>query len=104
MADGDLTLTIDAALAARLRSRAEAAGKSVEAFAAESLDLMFGENRGFDDSDAHWDGVARIADETLRDGGIPLEAVERWVASWDTDHEQPPPEAVPPGSARQVLQ
>ena len=95
MADGDIILTIDAAFAARLQSRAEAAGKSVEAFAAESLDLMFGADRGFDDSDAHWDEVQRIADAALRDGGIPLEAVERWVASWDTDHELPPPEPRP---------
>jgi hypothetical protein len=35
---------------------------------------------------------SRSADETERDGGIPLEDVERWVKSWNTDAELPPPE------------
>ena len=52
----------------------------------------FVERPGFEDNEAHWEEVRRIADETLRDGGIPLEDVQRWVDSWDTDNELPPPE------------
>jgi hypothetical protein len=52
----------------------------------------FVERPGFEDNEAHWEEVRRIADETLRDGGIPLEDVVRWVESWDTENELPPPE------------
>jgi hypothetical protein len=95
MADGELTLTIDAALAERIKARAEATGQSVEDLAAKGLDLVFGNDRGFNDSEAHWDEVQRIAEDTEREGGIPLEDVERWVASWDTDNELSPPEPRP---------
>jgi hypothetical protein len=95
MADGDITLTIDAALAQRIRARAEATGQSVEDLATEGLDMVFGHDRGFNDSEAHWDQVQRIAEKTEREGGIPLEDVQRWVASWDTDNELPPPEPRP---------
>ena len=92
MADGGMTLQIDEALAESLRVRAEAAGQSVEDYAYRVLEEGFVERPGFEDSPAHWKDVRRIADETLRDGGIPLEDVEHWVASWDTDNELPPPE------------
>ncbi len=92
MADGDLTLTIDAALAESLRARAETAGQSVEAYALDLLTDRSERQWGFEDNEAHWKDVRRVADETLREGGIPLEDVERWVESWDTDHELPPPE------------
>jgi plasmid stability protein len=92
MADGEMTLKIDAALADSLRARAEANGQSVEAYAYSILEQGFVERPGFEDNEAHWKEVRRIADETLREGGIPLEDVERWVASWDTDNELPPPE------------
>lgn len=95
MPDGDITLTIDAALARRIQARALATGQSVEDLAAKGLDLVFGNDRGFNDSEAHWDEVRRIAEVTEREGGIPLEDVERWVASWDTDNELPPPEPRP---------
>jgi hypothetical protein len=92
MADGGMTLEIDAALTESLRARAKAAGQSVEAYAHTLLVDRFVERPGFEENEAHWDEVRRIADETLRDGGIPLEDVERWVESWDTDNELPPPE------------
>ncbi len=95
MADGGLTLKIDQALAESLRARAEAVGQSVEDYAYSVLEHGFVERPGFEDNEAHWKDVRRIADETLRDGGIPLEDVERWVASWDTDDELPPPEPRP---------
>ncbi|MGR4865797.1 antitoxin [Caulobacter sp. LARHSG274] len=95
MADGEITLKIDAALADSLRARAEEAGQSVEAYAYSVLEHGFVERPGFEDGNAHWDEVQRIADETERDGGIPLEDVQRWVASWDTDNELPPPEPRP---------
>jgi predicted transcriptional regulator len=92
MADGEITLKIDAALAERLKVRAQATGRSVEDLAVVSLDLLFGQGRGFDDSEAHWDEIQRIVDETERDGGIPLEDIERWTRSWGTDNELPMPE------------
>ncbi|WP_426031810.1 antitoxin [Caulobacter sp. DWP3-1-3b2] len=100
MADGEITLKIDEALAASLKARAAATGQSIEAVAVESLDLMCSQDRGFNDSAAHWDEIQRIVDETERDGGIPLEDVERWVASWDTDNELPPPEPRPRTAGR----
>lgn len=93
MADGELTLKIDAALAESLRARAEAAGRSVEAYAYELL--AFGNTQGFEDSNAAWDEIDRIVDETDRRGGVPLEDVERWMKSWGTTKELPPPEARP---------
>ncbi len=92
MADGEITLKIDAALADSLRVRAEAAGQSVEQYAHDLLKFQSERQWGFEDNEAHWHEVRRVADETLRDGGIPLEDVERWVDSWDTENELPPPE------------
>ena len=97
MADGELTLKIDQALADSLRARAEAAGQSVEEYALNRLQpddttLL----QGFNERDtAYWDEVQRICDETERDGGIPLEDVERWMRSWRTDNVLPPPEPRP---------
>ena len=96
MTDGELTLTIDAALAQRLRARAEAAGQSVEEYALGILrraveEPGFGDNEaqwkgppvgsrrdnGFgEDSDAYADELDRICDEALRTGGVPWEQVQ----------------------------
>ena len=65
---------------------------SVEAFAHKPAESGFVERPGFEDNEAHWQDVRRIADETLRNGGIPLEDVIRWVESWGTENELPPPE------------
>lgn len=93
MNDGGLTLTIDAALAKRLRARAEAAGQSVEAYvlgilrrAVEEPGLREDEAQwigapvhaphddGFGEAaDAYADELDRICNETLRTGGIPWE-------------------------------
>lgn len=73
MADGGLTLTIDEALAERLRARAEAAGQSVEDYARQALDQA-AETPGFSEAEiAYADELDRICDETLRTGGIPWE-------------------------------
>jgi len=92
MADDGMILELDAALTESLRARAKAAGQSVEQYARGLLKDDFVERPGFEDNEAHWAEVRRIADETLRDGGIPLEDVQRWVESWDTENELPPPE------------
>ena len=69
MADGELTLHIDADLAARLKSAAEANGESVEAYAKHALEV-------FADNGADWAEDDRIAAETIANGdGIPLEDV-----------------------------
>lgn len=73
-------------------SSAQAAEQGVEVFAQQP---PFAERPGFEDNEAYWDDVQRIAEETERDGGIPLEDVIRWVESWDTDTELPPPEPRP---------
>lgn len=96
MAADDLILTLDAALAERLRIRAEAAGLSVEAYAHDILrrdidppGLAESETRwdgaparvppddGFgEDDEANADELDRICQETLRTGGVPWEQVE----------------------------
>jgi plasmid stability protein len=73
MADGGLTLTIDEALAERLKARAEAAGQSVEDYARQALDHA-AEAPGFGEAEAAYaDEMDRICEETLRTGGIPWE-------------------------------
>jgi plasmid stability protein len=91
MTGDDLTLRIDAALAERLRIRAEAAGLSVEEYALGILrraveEPGFGEtgtqwsgapvSASYDidqDSEAYADELDRICDEALETGGIPFE-------------------------------
>ena len=76
MADGDIILTIDAALAGRLKPRAEAAGRSIEDYARQALDLA-AEPQGLAEPDAaYWQEIDRICDETERDGGVPWEQVK----------------------------
>ncbi|WP_454714433.1 antitoxin [Caulobacter segnis] len=48
-----------------------------------------------EEDDAYWAELRREADKTLRGGGIPLEDIERWMRSWGTDAELPPPEPRP---------
>lgn len=87
-----LTITIPAELASRLRASAEAEGKDVDAYAIDALHVMSDEDWGYTDDDAYWRELRAHSDEVRRDGGIPLEDVKRWVASWDTENELPPPE------------
>jgi hypothetical protein len=76
MADGELTLKIDAALAEQLRASAQSMGLSVEAYALHRL-KPDEPAQGFGERDtAYWEGVQRICDETERDGGIPWEQVQ----------------------------
>jgi len=73
MADGDITLTIDAALAERLKPRAEAAGQSVEDYARQALDQA-AEPDGLSEAEvAYADEIDRICDEAERTGGAPWE-------------------------------
>jgi plasmid stability protein len=73
MADGETTLTIDAALARRSKVRAAAAGQSFEDYARQALDHA-AEPNGLGEADAAYaDEMDRICDETLRTGGIPWE-------------------------------
>jgi hypothetical protein len=94
MADGDHMLKIDAALAERLKAVSEDLGKSLDEYATQLLDAYTGLDPRKED-DAYWAELRREADETLRSGGIPLEDVERWMRSWGTDAELPPPEPRP---------
>ncbi|WP_233206612.1 hypothetical protein [Caulobacter sp. FWC2] len=95
MAADDLILTLDAALAERLRIRAEAAGLSVEAYAHDILRRDV-DPPGLAESEARWDSrlpprppeddldqnskaysdyIERICDEAERTGGVPWEQV-----------------------------
>lgn len=95
MADGELILTLDAALAERLRLRAEAAGLSVEAYAHDILRRDV-DPPGLAERETRWDGrlpprppeddldqnskaysdyIERICDEAERTGGVPWEQV-----------------------------
>jgi hypothetical protein len=82
MADGDITLTIDAALAGRLKRRAEAAGQSVEEFA---LHLLEEDATVWAEVDAICDAV--VAGNT----GIPLEDLGPWMQGWGKPDGPPPP-------------
>lgn len=94
MADGEITLTIDAALAERLKTVSNGLGKSVDDYVHQLLDAYTGLDPHRKD-DAYWDEIERICDETERDGGIPLEDIERWMRSWGTKNELQPPEPRP---------
>jgi plasmid stability protein len=93
MADGELTLKIDAALAERLRARAEAVGQTVEEYALAILRRAV-EEPGFEDDETRWNGaqvhivrddgfseayadeIDRICDEAERTGGVPFEVFQ----------------------------
>ncbi|KRA68480.1 hypothetical protein ASD89_16730 [Caulobacter sp. Root656] len=74
MADGGLTLTIDEALAQRLKARADAAGQSVEEYARQALDAVAQKSPQAEEMD-------RICAETLRDGGVPWEEFQARLLS-----------------------
>ncbi|CAN5338157.1 hypothetical protein BH10PSE3_BH10PSE3_15380 [soil metagenome] len=93
MAGGEIILKIGGELAERLRTRAAAAGQSVEEYALgilwraveqpgfEEDSVPWDENRahasrdnGFrEDADAYADEIDRICDEAERTGGVPWE-------------------------------
>ena len=82
MADGDITLMIDAALAERLKPRAEAAGQSVEEFAIHLLE----------EDATVWTEVDAICDAVVAEStGIPLEELEPWMNGWGKPDGPPPP-------------
>ena len=73
MADGEITLKIDGALAERLKARASATGQSVEDYARQALDQA-AEAPGFSEAEiAYADEIDRICDEAERTGGVPWE-------------------------------
>jgi len=75
MADGEITLKIDAALAERLKARAEAAGQTVEDYARQALDQA-AEAPGLSEAEAAYaDEIDHICDEAERTGGVPWEQV-----------------------------
>lgn len=82
MADGDITLTIDASLAERLKPRAEAAGQSVEEFAIHLLK----------EDATVWTEVDEICDAVVAEStGIPLEELGPWMNGWGKPDGPPPP-------------
>lgn len=87
-----VTITLPAELAARLKAFAEAEGKDVDTYAIDVLHVMSDQDWGYTDDAAYWRELRAHSDQTLREGGIPFEDVQRWVASWDTENELPPPE------------
>ena len=74
MADGEITLKIDEALAQRLKGRADAAGQSVEDYASSALAILAKDSPEAEEMD-------RICAETLRDGGVPWEDFETRLLS-----------------------
>ena len=81
MADGDITLTIDAALAQRLKTVSDGLGKSLDEYARQLLDAYTGLDPRKRD-DAYWDELERICDETERDGGVPWEQVQARLSNF----------------------
>jgi len=81
MADGDVTLTIDAALAMRLKAVSDGLGKSLDEYARQLLNAYTGlDPRKHDE--AYWDELERICDETERDGGVPWEEVQARLSNF----------------------
>jgi len=81
MADGDLTLTIDAALARRLKIVSDGLGKTVDEYARQLLDAYTGlDPRKHDQS--YWDEMQGICDQTERKGGVPWEDVEARLSNF----------------------
>jgi len=80
-----LAIELDDRLAARLREAAAKEGKTVEPLAAEAvesaLDLM----------ESWVEDEAAYVEYVQTGESIPLEAAERWVRSWGTADELPPP-------------
>lgn len=101
MAKAEFILKIDAALAERLRMRAQASSQSVEDHALgilqravaepgfEESEMPWGgspvsavDDRGFDeDSEAYADYIDRICDEAERTGGVPFEVFQARLRS-----------------------
>jgi len=81
MADGDITLTIDAALAERLKAVSDGLGKSLDDYARQLLDAYTGLDPRKHDA-AYWDDIERICDETERDGGVPWEEVQARLSNF----------------------
>ena len=76
MADGEITLKIDGALAERLKARASATGQSVEDYARQALNHA-AETPGFSEAEiAYADELDRICDEAERTGGVPLDVFQ----------------------------
>jgi len=73
MADGVLIITIDEALAGRLKLAADEAGETVESYARRVLDAAAD---GVD-----WAEIDRICDAAVTHGGMPAEqALDRFAA------------------------
>jgi len=81
MADGEITLTIDAALAERLKAVSDGLGKSLDDYARQLLDAYTGLDPRRQDA-AYWDDIERICDETERDGGVPWEEVQARLSNF----------------------
>jgi len=82
MADGELTLKIDEALAERLKARAHEAGQSVEEFAIHLLE----------EDPVVWAEVDAICDAVVAENdGIPLEDLGPWMQGWGKPDGPPPP-------------
>jgi predicted transcriptional regulator len=78
-------IEIDDRLAARLKEVAATQGTTVEAFAAEAVESAL-------DHAESWTADEAAYAEYLQTGeSIPLEAAEKWVRSWGTADELPPP-------------
>lgn len=76
MADGEITLKIDGALAERLKARASATGQSVKDYARQALNHA-AETPGFSEAEiAYADELDRICDEAERTGGVPFDVFQ----------------------------
>lgn len=79
-------IEIDDRLAARLQKAAAEHGTTVEAFAAEAVESAL------DHAESWAEDEAAYAQYLQTGESIPLEAAEKWVRSWGTADELPPPE------------
>ena len=81
-----LALELDDVLAARLKEAAAKEEMTAEAFAAGALRRAIILTEEWTEDEAAYAEYERMGE------AVPLEAAERWVRSWGTADELPPPE------------
>lgn len=82
-----LSIRIDRAVKARLESLSKATKRSKSSLAAEGIATFV------EIEERQIEGIKRAMASLDRGDGVPHDEVESWIASWDTEGEEPLPEA-----------
>jgi len=85
MSQTRVVIEIDEELAAGLAAAARRSQTSIEGFAAKAVARAVADVELWAEEDAAYAEYERTGE------AVPIAAVERWVRSWGTEHELPPP-------------